>query len=74
MKVLAADGSGYSSNVISALEFAIVNKQALKIDVINLSLGHTCFMRPRRPIRSFARSNALSLPASWSLSRPATRG
>ena len=73
MKVLAADGSGYSSNVISALEFAIANKQALKIDVINLSLGHPV-MRPQRPIRSFARSNALSLPASWSLSRPETRG
>ena len=43
MKVLAADGSGYSSNVISALEFAIANKQALKIDVINLSLGHPIY-------------------------------
>ena len=31
------------SNVISALEFAIANKQALKIDVINLSLGHPVY-------------------------------
>ena len=43
MKVLAADGSGYTSTVINAIEFAIKNKSALKIDVINLSLGHPIF-------------------------------
>jgi len=40
MKVLAGDGSGYTSTVIDAIDFAIANKSALKIDVINLSLGH----------------------------------
>src|SRR4030095_10590242 len=39
LKVLDGVGSGYTSNVISALEFAVTRKQALGIDVINLSLG-----------------------------------
>ena len=43
MKVLAGDGSGYTSTVIDAIEFAIANKSQLKIDVINLSLGHPIY-------------------------------
>ncbi len=43
LKVLDGVGSGYTSNVIAALEFAVTNKQALGIDVINLSLGHPVF-------------------------------
>ena len=43
MKVLAGDGSGYTSTVIDAIEFAIANKEKLKIDVINLSLGHPIY-------------------------------
>jgi serine protease AprX len=38
--VLDANGQGYTSNVIDAIEFAIANKKTLDIDVINLSLGH----------------------------------
>jgi serine protease AprX len=40
MKVLDAKGSGYTSDVIRAIEFAIANRYALDIDIINLSLGH----------------------------------
>ena len=40
LKVLDANGQGYASDVIDAIEFAIANKTALDIDVINLSLGH----------------------------------
>ena len=40
LKVLDANGAGYTSDVIDAIEFAIANKTALDIDVINLSLGH----------------------------------
>ena len=40
LKVLDANGQGYASDVIDAIEFAIANKVALDIDVINLSLGH----------------------------------
>ena len=43
LKVLDAQGQGTTDNVIRAIEFAIVNKDVLKIDVINLSLGHPIF-------------------------------
>jgi serine protease AprX len=43
LKVLNSQGSGRSSDVIAALEFAIANKAALGIDVINLSLGHPIY-------------------------------
>jgi serine protease AprX len=43
MKVLGANGAGTTSTVIAALDFAIANKSALKIDVINLSLGHPIY-------------------------------
>lgn len=39
-KVLDAGGSGYTSGVIAAINHAIKNKDRLKIDVMNLSLGH----------------------------------
>ena len=40
MCLLLADGRGFTSTVIDALQFARVNKAALGIDVVNLSLGH----------------------------------
>lgn len=40
MKVLDANGEGCASNVLAAIEFAIEQRVALGIDVINLSLGH----------------------------------
>ncbi len=43
LKVLDAQGQGSTDNVIRAIEFAIANKDVLKIDVINLSLGHPIF-------------------------------
>jgi serine protease AprX len=43
MKVLDANGQGYASTVIAAIEFAIAYRQQLGIDVINLSLGHPVF-------------------------------
>ena len=43
LKVLNAQGQGSTDDVIRAIEFAIVNKDALNIDVINLSLGHPIF-------------------------------
>ena len=47
------NGAGYTSSVLGALEFAIENRDKLKIDIINLSLGHPFTNRPR-PIRSCA--------------------
>jgi serine protease AprX len=43
LKVLDAQGQGSTDNVIRAIEFAIANKNVLKIHVINLSLGHPIF-------------------------------
>ena len=40
MRVLDKNGSGYTSTVIKAIDFAVQNRQQLGIDVINLSLGH----------------------------------
>src|SRR5439155_13626977 len=40
LKVLDAQGSGLTSTVIRAIEFAVANQHRLGIDVINLSLGH----------------------------------
>jgi subtilisin family serine protease len=45
LKVLDADGSGRTSDVIRAIEFATANAgdAALGIDIINLSLGHPIY-------------------------------
>ncbi len=43
LKVLDAEGQGTTDNVIRAIEFAIVNRRALDISVLNLSLGHPIF-------------------------------
>ena len=40
LKVLDAKGVGYTSAVIAAIDWAIANKTAFGIDIINLSLGH----------------------------------
>ncbi|HJY35801.1 MAG TPA: S8 family serine peptidase, partial [Vicinamibacterales bacterium] len=40
LRVLDANGQGYTSSVISAIEFAVANRTQVGIDVINLSLGH----------------------------------
>src|SRR3954452_3224245 len=46
LKVLDRNGVGYTSSVLNALEFAIVNRDKLKIDIINLSLGHPIYESP----------------------------
>jgi serine protease AprX len=43
MKVLDGQGQGKTSQVISAIEFAIQYKDALGIRIINLSLGHPIY-------------------------------
>jgi len=46
LKVLDANGAGYTSAVLSALEFVIENRDKLEIDIINLSLGHPIYESP----------------------------
>jgi serine protease AprX len=43
LKVLNSAGGGLTSDVIDAIEFAVANRERLKIDVINLSLGHPIY-------------------------------
>jgi serine protease AprX len=45
LKVLDSKGGGYTSAVISAVEYAVKNRQSLGIHVINLSLGHPIYER-----------------------------
>jgi len=40
LRVLDSQGLGYTSDVIAAIEFATLNREALGVDVLNLSLGH----------------------------------
>jgi serine protease AprX len=43
LKVLAADGTGKTSDVIAALEWVLANHAAYGIRVVNLSLGHPIY-------------------------------
>jgi serine protease AprX len=43
LKVLNSAGGGLTSDVINAIEFAVANRRRLKINVINLSLGHPIY-------------------------------
>ena len=43
LRVLDGNGAGYTQNVIAALDFCVTNKYKLKIDIINLSLGHPIY-------------------------------
>jgi len=42
-KVLDKNGAGWTSDVIRAIDFAVANRAALGIDIINLSLGHPIY-------------------------------
>jgi serine protease AprX len=41
VRVLGADGSGYTSDVIAGIDWVIANKATYNIRVMNLSLGHS---------------------------------
>ena len=43
LRVLDDNGAGYTSDVIKALEWAVPNRAAYGIDVINMSLGHPIY-------------------------------
>ena len=45
LKVLDKNGAGYTSHVISAVEFVAKNRTSLGVNVINLSLGHPIYER-----------------------------
>jgi serine protease AprX len=43
LRALDQNGSGYTSAVINAVNFAVANKNKLGIDIINMSLGHPIY-------------------------------
>ena len=43
LKVLDANGAGRTSDVLSAIEYAVTNRAALGLRVLNLSLGHPIY-------------------------------
>ncbi len=43
IKVLDASGQGRTSDVIAALDFVTQNRRRLRIDIVNLSMGHPIF-------------------------------
>jgi serine protease AprX len=43
LKALDENGEGFTSTVVAALKFAVANKAALRIDILNLSLGHPIY-------------------------------
>ena len=46
LKVLDAHGQGRVSDVLNAIEFAVANRHRLRIDVLNLSVGHPATEAP----------------------------
>ena len=53
VRVLGADGAGYTSDVIAGIDWVIANRQRYNIRVMNLSLGHPvlepCAIDPSLP-------------------------
>lgn len=43
LRALDQNGDGYTSDVINAIDFAVANKSRLKVDILNLSLGHPIY-------------------------------
>jgi serine protease AprX len=43
LKVLDAEGAGFTSDVVRAIDFAVANRSKFGIDIINLSLGHPIY-------------------------------
>jgi serine protease AprX len=43
LKVLDAEGAGFTSDVVRAIDFAVANRGRFGIDIINLSLGHPIY-------------------------------
>ena len=68
-KVLDRNGAGYTSSVLRALEFVVANRDKLKIDIVNLSLGHPIYESPEtdplvRAVEDAARSGLVVVAAS----------
>ena len=72
LKVLDGNGVGYTSSVLRALEFAIENREKLKIDIVNLSLGHPIYESPETDPSGSRRRGCGPILAWSSWLRPVT--
>jgi serine protease AprX len=79
LKVLDSHGAGLTSDVIEAVEFAVQNRDRLKIDIINLSLGHPVF-EPRttdplvQAVEAASRAGIVVVAAAGNFGRNPTTG
>ena len=69
LKVLDGNGAGYTSSVLGALEFVVANREKLKIDIVNLSLGHPIYESPEtdplvRAVEDATRAGVIVVAAS----------
>ena len=69
LKVLDGNGAGYTSSVLRALEFVVANREKLKIDIVNLSLGHPVYESPEtdplvRAVEDATRAGIIVVAAS----------
>ena len=73
LRVLGADGSGRTSDVIDAIDWAVAAPRSSSTSAcINLSLGHPVLESYARRSALPGRRSARSTRASWSWPRPAT--
>ena len=73
VRVLGADGTGLTSDVIAGIDWVIANRARYNIRVINLSLGHPVIEPCATDPLCQAVAAGRATPASSSSPRPATR-
>jgi serine protease AprX len=79
LKVLDANGAGFTSDVIRAVDFAVANRDRLGIRVINLSLGHPVYEPASsdplvQAVERAARAGLVVVAAAGNLGMNATTG
>jgi serine protease AprX len=79
LKVLDSQGRALTSTVIAAIEFAIANKAALGVDVLNLSLGHPIFESVQtdplvQAVEAATRAGIVVVVAAGNVGRSVTTG
>lgn len=79
LKVLDANGAGYTSDVIRAIDFAVANRAKWGIHIINLSLGHPIYEPAATDplvlaVERAAREGVIVIAAAGNLGRNPTTG
>ena len=79
LKALDAQGAGYTSDVIRAIDFAVANRAKYGIQIINLSLGHPIYEPAATDplvlaVERAAREGVIVIAAAGNLGRNPTTG